>query len=77
MIDQIADFRDFGYEIHKNGLFWKTYIYKKYTESNYVLINTIRTLIEPDIKIILENVDEAIIAPDENFFCRTSTAEMA
>ncbi|WP_319508737.1 hypothetical protein [uncultured Methanolobus sp.] len=77
MNNQIADFRDFGYEIHKNGLFWKTYVYRKDTESNYALINTFRTLMEPDIKIILENVDEAIIVPEESFFSRTSTAEMA
>lgn len=49
---------NFRYEIHKNGLFWKAYIYKNDRTSNYNLINTFRTLVKPDIKMIIENIEE-------------------
>lgn len=76
MRNQITDIGNFGYEIHKNGKFWKTYIYKKDTNSNYTLINTIRTLIEPEIKMILENINKSAATTEQQFSFKTSTVDM-
>ncbi len=60
MICQITDYRGFGYELHKNGLFWNTYIYKRELGFNYRLINIIRFLVEPKIEIIYETIDRTV-----------------
>ncbi|WP_321429585.1 hypothetical protein [uncultured Methanolobus sp.] len=57
MTEQITDYGNFGYEIHKSGHFWKTYIYRKDTELNYELVNTVRTLLEPQVEMILGNIE--------------------
>lgn len=65
MICRIIDYRDFGYEIHKNGLFWRTYIYKKESPSSYELINILRSLVEPSDDNIHRNIDQIVCVCDD------------
>ena len=58
MVCRITDYRDFRYEIRKNGLFWYTYIYRKESAINYELINILRSLVEPSNENIHKNIDQ-------------------
>ncbi len=60
MISQITDYGGYGYEIHKNGLFWDTYIYKKEPEFNYKLVNIIRFLVKPKSEMIHATIDRTV-----------------
>jgi hypothetical protein len=58
MNPQIAEYKNTAYEIHKNGLFWQTYIYKKDTDLNYRLIDIARFLVKPEVEAIHEIIDK-------------------
>lgn len=67
MTGQITYLGNYGYEIHKNGLFWKTYIYKKETDLNYLLVDTVRTLVEPEIKQLHDKSIKMLSSPGKAF----------
>jgi hypothetical protein len=54
MYTQIVEYKNADYEIHKNGLFWQTYIYKKEANLNCRLIDIVRSLVKPEIELIHE-----------------------
>ncbi len=60
MSSTFAHYRGFGYEIHGNGLFWQTYIYKMEAGITYSLIDIMKNLAKPSNEIIHRYIDQII-----------------
>jgi hypothetical protein len=60
MSSTFAYYRGFGYEIHGNGLFWQTYIYKMESAITYSLIDIMKNLAKPSNEIIHRYIDQII-----------------
>ncbi|WP_406657426.1 hypothetical protein V7O62_02415 [Methanolobus sp. ZRKC2] len=61
MPEEIKDYKDYGYEVYKGGLFWETYIYKKIVKSEYKLVDVLRFLVKPTREKIHKNIDQKVL----------------
>lgn len=60
MPGRTADYKGFGYEVHKNGNFWHTYVYNKEPGIDHMIIDILRFLVEPNNETIHKNIDQMI-----------------